>query len=502
MLQELMKIVRVKRVIGPLKGPGPGGVKIRGVTQDSRKVGKGFLFVAIPGEKLDGHDFVADAVKRGAVAAVVKRKTSPEGSVPQFVVADPRAALADLAARFYGEPSLKMRVAGVTGTNGKTSVTYLAESILKAAGRKPAVLGTVSYRYGDQSLQAPHTTPESVDLQELFARMLEAGVTDVVMEVSSHALAMERVRGVHFDVAAFTNLTQDHLDYHESLEDYFEAKKTLFTRFLSASLKDKRSAVVNLDDPRGSKIVRGLPKSVERATVSVEGVSDVSCRSRRLNEDGIEAEVVCGGRVLAIRSPLIGEHNLQNILVAIGVARGMGADDASVVKGIADLDCVPGRLERIANRRGLNVFVDYAHTPDAVARVAATLKGFAERKGKRLLTVFGCGGDRDRAKRPLMGREAGRFSDVAIVTSDNPRTEDPEAIIEEILPGLKDAGLSDDRILRIVEREKALRKAVDLAKPGDFVLVAGKGHEDYQIVGAKKIPFSDQEILRRLVGAG
>ncbi|HSA60525.1 MAG TPA: UDP-N-acetylmuramoyl-L-alanyl-D-glutamate--2,6-diaminopimelate ligase [bacterium] len=494
MLQELMKTIRVKRVIGPLKG-----AKVRGVTQDSRKVEKGFLFVAIPGEKLDGHDFVADAVKQGAIAAVVRRNADPQGSVPQFVVADPRAALADLAARFYGEPSLKLRVAGVTGTNGKTSVTYLLESILNVAGRKPAVLGTVNYRYGGQVLPAPHTTPESVDLQALFARMVEEGVTDVVMEVSSHALAMERVRGVHFDVAAFTNLTQDHLDYHAGLDEYFEAKKTLFTRFLAASLKTSRSAVVNLDDPRGAKITRGLPKSVERATVSVEGPADVFCRSHRLSEEGIEAEVVCGGSALQVRSPLIGSYNLQNVLVAIGAARGLGVDDAAIVKGIAALGCVPGRLERIPNGRGLNVFVDYAHTPDAVGRVAATLKGLAEKKGKRLITVFGCGGDRDRSKRPLMGREAGRFSDFVIVTSDNPRTEEPEAIIDEILPGLKDVRFPADRILRIVDREKALREAVRIAKAGDFVLVAGKGHEDYQIIGTKKFRFSDHEILRGIL---
>jgi UDP-N-acetylmuramoyl-L-alanyl-D-glutamate--2,6-diaminopimelate ligase len=328
--------------------------------------------------------------------------------------------------------------------------------------------------------------------------MLEEGVSDVVMEVSSHALAMERVRGVHFDAAAFTNLTQDHLDYHADLDEYFEAKRTFFTRFLAASLKTRRAAVVNVDDPRGPKIARGLAKTVERVTVSLEGPSDVFCRSRRLSEEGIEAEVVCGGEVLDVRSPLIGAHNLQNILVAVGVARALGVDDAAIVKGIARLECVPGRLERIPNGRGLNVFVDYAHTPDALGRVAATLKGFAEGKGARLITVFGCGGDRDRAKRPLMGREAGRFSDAVVVTSDNPRTEDPEAILDEILPGLADAGLSGDRVLRIADREKALRKAVAVARPGDFVLVAGKGHEDYQILGTKKVPFSDQEILRRL----
>jgi UDP-N-acetylmuramyl-tripeptide synthetase len=490
MLNQLMKDIAVRRVVHPSRR----GIDILGLTQDSRRVEKNFLFVAIPGEKQDGHDFVSDAVKRGASAVVVSRTT--EAAVPQFVVKDPRVALADLAAHFYGEPSLKMRVAGVTGTNGKTSITFLLESILKAAGRKPAVLGTINYRYGGRVYEAPHTTPESVDLQSFFAQMLADGVTDVVMEVSSHALAMERVRGVHFDVAGFTNLTQDHLDYHRSLEEYFAAKKSLFTRFLPASGKMQRSAVVNVDDARGRELARKLPASLVGTKVSVEGPSDLFCRSYQLSEDGIEAEVALGSEILKIRSPLIGAHNLQNVLIALGMARGLGVETPAIVKGIADLACVPGRLERIENRRGLHVYVDYAHTPDAVGRVAATLKDFSSKGGGRLITVFGCGGDRDRTKRPIMGREAGRFSDIAIVTSDNPRTEDPEAIIDEILEGLKDVKMSDDRIFRIVSREEALKKAVSLAKKGDFILVAGKGHEDYQILGKQKIRFSDQEVLR------
>ncbi|HEX5037229.1 MAG TPA: UDP-N-acetylmuramoyl-L-alanyl-D-glutamate--2,6-diaminopimelate ligase [bacterium] len=493
MLNELMKDIAVRRVVRPSRRK----LDVQGLTQDSRRVEKDFLFVAIPGEAQDGHDFVPDAVKRGAAAVVVSRDTGAQ--VPQFVVADPRAALADLSARFYGEPTLAMRVAGVTGTNGKTSVTYLVESILKAAGRSPAVLGTVNYRYGAQIFAAPHTTPESVDLQALFARMLEAGVTDVVMEISSHALAMERVRGVHLDVAAFTNLTQDHLDYHRSLEEYFAAKKSLFTKFLKASRKTSRTAVVNVDDPRGKKLAEGLKGALAPVKLSIDGPADLYCKKYEMSEEGIEADIDAGGVSLPIKSPLIGLHNLQNILVAVGTARGLGVESGAISKGVAALANVPGRLERIANKKGLHVFVDYAHTPDAVARVCMTLKEFASKKGARLITVFGCGGDRDRTKRPIMGREAGRFSDVVVVTSDNPRTESPEAIIDEILPGLKDAKLPDDRIHRIVSREEAIKKAVSLAKRGDFVLVAGKGHEDYQIVGKTKTYFSDQEILRGLM---
>jgi len=493
MLQELMKAIPVKRVEG---GFGPR-VAISGVTQDSRRVEKGFLFVAIPGEKQDGHDFVADAVKKGASAVVAVRRTGAE--VPQLIVKDSRSALADLAAKFYGEPSLKMRVAGVTGTNGKTSITYLLESILNEAGRKPAVLGTVNYRYGGKIHAAPHTTPESVDLQQLFSEMVASGVTDVVMEVSSHALDMNRVRGVHFDAAAFTNLTQDHLDYHADMDAYFEAKKKLFSRFLKDSAKDKRTAILNVDDPKGRQLSKVRVRGLERLTVSIDGPADLYVRSLQATAEGIEADLARADRVLSIRSPLIGLHNLQNILVAVGLAYGLGVDTASIEKGIARLKNVPGRLERIDNKRGLHVFVDYAHTPDALARVCMTLGEFSKKSGGRLITVFGCGGDRDRTKRPVMGREAGRFSDLVVLTSDNPRSEDPDAIIDEIVPGLRDVSMPSDRILRIVSREEALKKAVSIAKPGDFVLVAGKGHEEYQIIGTKKVHFSDQEILRGLL---
>ncbi len=508
------------------------GTDIFEITPDSRKAKPGALFVAIPGTALDGHDFIGAAVAKGASAVAVSRPIDPALPVPQVQVDDPRRAMAVLAARLYGDPSSRLRVAGVTGTNGKTSVTYLLEAILRAAGRNPAVIGTVNYRYGGKAFEAPHTTPESVDLQRLLGEMLTAGVTDVVMEVSSHASAMERVRGIHFDAVGFTNLTQDHLDFHQDLDDYFAAKQKLFTDYLPESAKKDKAAVINDQDqdPRGEALFRETPGKKFR--VGFKGRDEISCRRFGLSENGIRAEVSFPGlsRPLSIVSSLMGRHNLENILVAVGLAHALGVAPEAIVQGISDLRAVPGRLERIDNAKGVHAFVDYAHTPDALARVCEVLKGLAQKTGGRqkicgrkmrresgfagsrsggsggaggppaiLITVFGCGGDRDKTKRPEMGREAGRRSDVVIVTSDNPRTEDPEAILDGILPGLRESGLPKDRLFRVPDRREALKKAVTMARSGDFLLVAGKGHEDYQIIGKTKVHFSDQEILRELL---
>lgn len=489
MLGDLIQGVPVRRRTGDLTS------RISGITQDSRKVEPGSLFVAITGTDLDGHDFVQEAIRRGAAAIIGSRSMPMARKVPTLIVDDTRKALADVSARFYGEPTLHLRVAGVTGTNGKTSITYLAESILREAGRRPAVLGTINVRYGDRTFPSENTTPESVDLQRLFGVMRSEEVTDVVMEVSSHALAMERVRGIHFDVAAFTNLSQDHLDFHRDLEDYFGAKRRLFSEYLKASQKKDRCAVINMEDPRASALLEAA--AGQKVRVGLNGPYEISCHSYELSEEGVRAAVLVEGEPLEIRSSLIGRFNLENILIAVGIAKGLGVPAEAIARGIEKMRHVPGRLERIPNDRGLHIFVDYAHTPDALGRVGENLRGFAS---KKLITVFGCGGDRDCSKRPLMGREAGRFSDWVIVTSDNPRTEDPERIIDEILPGLRETPVPPSRILKVVSREEALRKALQIARPGDFLLVAGKGHEDYQILGKRKIHFSDQEILRKLLG--
>ncbi len=397
--------------------------------------------------------------------------------------------MAEIAAGYYGDPTRSLNVFGVTGTNGKTTLTYLLEAIFHAAGRTCGVLGTIEYRYRGKRVSAPMTTPESADLQKLFAEMKAGGVTDVVMEVSSHSLDQGRVAGIHFNGAAFTNLSWDHLDYHHDLEHYFEAKRRLFSEYLPASAKPGKFSVINLEDPRGAALC--CESRVRNLRVSVSGETEVTTRHFSLSPSGIEAELCVEGQALTVRSPLLGRFNLENILVAIGVSQGAGIPLEAMARGIASLKNVPGRLEAIPNSGGFKVFVDYAHTPQALATVGATLRSF---QPKRVLTVFGCGGDRDPGKRPEMGREVARFSDLMVVTSDNPRTEDPEKIIDQILAGIR--GIPPDRIFRISDRRAAIFKALELAGPGDCLLIAGKGHEAYQIIGTKQQPFSDAEVVR------
>ena len=493
MLKELIKGLNITEILG---NP---NCDVRGVTQDSRKVQKGFLFAALPGQERDGHQFIAQALKKGALALIVSEKKAliQSESVTQVLVDNSRRALAQVSARFYGNPSEKMTVIGITGTNGKTTLTFLLESILEEAGRRPAVLGTINYRFGGKTTPAENTTPESVDLQSLLAEMLAAGATDVVMEVSSHSLVMERVHEVQFDVAAFTNLSQDHLDFHGDLEKYFQAKLKLFTDFLPASRKKDKFAVLNMEEMRSESIRAAvLPKSIKFARTGLTGPYEISARSFQLSPDGIVAQIVAGSDSFEIRSRLLGKFNLENILVAIGIARCLGLDHDVISRGIEKVRLVPGRLEKIENQKGFLVFVDYAHTPQALAAVGANIRKFSR---GRIITVFGCGGDRDRTKRPLMGREAALFSDFILVTSDNPRNEDPEAIIEEILPGIDEVGFPRERVSQVVSRQEALEQAVKLARRGDLILVAGKGHEDYQIVKGQKVHFSDQEILKELL---
>lgn len=489
MLQELIQDLPVKETSGKMV------TKICGITQDSRKVQKGFLFVAIQGYGQDGHRFIPEAIKNGAAALVVSENYEMGTTIPKVTVENSRKALAQLAVRFYKNPSEKMTMIGITGTNGKTTITYLLESILKEAGRNPAVFGTINYRYGGKVFSSENTTPESVDLQKLFSEMLEEGVTDVVMEVSSHSLLMERVRGIQFDVAAFTNLSQDHLDFHLDLESYFEAKLRLFTDFLSESRKKEKSAVINMEDSYGSGVLAKNP--VRSVRVGLTGPYEVSAQFFAFSTEGIKARILIGSEAIDVQSPLLGLFNLENILVAAGIAHSLGIAAKTIRLGIEKVNHVPGRFEKIPNSHGLHVFVDYAHTPEALARVGECLRSFT--KEGRVITVFGCGGDRDRSKRPMMAREASRFSDVVIVTSDNPRTEDPTRIIEEIVAGFQDTPFPEENIFQVIERKEALHQAVKMARPGDLVLVAGKGHEDYQILGNKKIHFSDQEILKGLL---
>jgi murE/murF fusion protein len=459
---------------------GDGAVPIRAVQDDSRKVERGDLFVAVRGTRSDGHAFVPTAIERGAAAIVVEHEVAG-ATVPQVIVPHGARAFGVLVARALGDPASKMTLVGITGTNGKTTTTYLVESILEAAGAKPGVIGTVNYRYGGQVFDSPYTTPTPAVLHETFAKMLAAGCTHVVMETSSAALAMDRLAGLGFAAAGFSNLTQDHLDVHGTMEAYRDAKRLLFSRHLA---KDG-VAVVNVDDPEG--LGMGAAAGSHRVLrVSAEGrPADVAVVEQESTVRGIRARVATPRGALAVESrPLVGHYNVANLALAIGIGEALGLPHDAIARGIAALKGVPGRVEHVANDADLDVLVDYAHTPDALRNVLTALRPLTTR---RLICVFGCGGDRDPTKRPKMGAAVAELADVAVVTSDNPRTEDPRAIIDMILPAVPNAFVVDP------DRRNAIRAAIAEATPGDVVVIAGKGHEDYQILGTTKIHFDDRE---------
>jgi UDP-N-acetylmuramoyl-L-alanyl-D-glutamate--2,6-diaminopimelate ligase len=472
-----------------LAGAAPGNEEITGIAYNSKSVKPGFLFAALRGAAQNGMDFVAEAEANGAVAVLSAWPKPAAGRAAWVQVADAREALALAAANFYGHPSDRMKVVGVTGTKGKTTTTYLLEEILRTAGAAPGVIGTIEYRRPGWKIAAPRTTPEAPDLQALLKDMLDAGVTHCVMEVSSHALEQKRVWGVSYDVAVFTNLSGEHLDYHPSMEGYFEAKKKLFT------LNHKRSAaVVNMDDPWGQKLVAELP--MKTVTFGLEPAAIVRAVKHVLTEDGVDAQVSYPGGVLRVQSSLVGRHNLYNILAAVAAALALNVAPAAIAAGIAGLKGVPGRFERIANSRGLQVVVDYAHTDNALEHVLTTAREF---KPRRVILVFGAGGDRDRNKRERMGRVAARLADWTVLTSDNPRSEDPLAIIAAIEAGFTKEAVKTYEVEP--DRKKAIVRALATANKGDIVLVAGKGHEDYQIFKDRIIHFSDVEVIEETLRA-
>ena len=481
-------------------------LEIRAITQDSRKVGKGDLFVAIPGTAVDGAQFAPDAVRAGAAAILAERKI--DVGVPCVVVPDVRRALALVASNFYAKPAEELTLLGVTGTNGKTTTAFLLESMCAAGRASVGLLGTVQYRFGGKTVEASHTTPDALELHRLLREMVDAGIDTVVMEVSSHALAQQRVHGLVFRAAAFTNLTRDHLDYHKDVEDYFQAKRRLFTEFLSGG----GGAVVNGDDTfanriytelRGQKGPGSRPDGRMAWKFSVRGEGEISAAGVEFTLSGIRGTLKTPAGDIPFKSSLVGSHNLENILAATGVALGAGLSRRDVQEGIERLRRVPGRME-VVEDRGVAALVDYAHTDDALRRSLEALRPLTR---GRLFCVFGCGGDRDRGKRPMMGQAAGEGADLVIVTSDNPRTEDPDEIISEIAPGLEKVGLrrmspakaraGEKGYLVEVDRRGALALAASLAKPGDAILVAGKGHETYQIIGSEKNAFDDRVEVER-----
>jgi UDP-N-acetylmuramoyl-L-alanyl-D-glutamate--2,6-diaminopimelate ligase len=477
---------------------GDKDVEISGIAYDSRKAAKGSLFVAMRGHSQDGHAYLGDAVRRGATALIGETYEGFDADITKIKVVDSRDALSRLAARFYGDPCRDIELIAVTGTNGKTTTTYLIESILSAAGAIPGVIGTINSRFKGVVHPSSITTPESLDLMAVLRSMADGGATHVIMEVSSHALDQGRTGACPFNVGVFTNLTRDHLDYHRTMEEYFEAKSLLFRGLIKDRHGRKGTAVINMDDPKGEVLRQTTVNDV--LTYGLGEDCDVTARDVSTDGTGLKALIKTPKGEMDIVSSLIGNINLYNILAAISAATALDIDLVRIAQGIKDLKSVPGRLEPVKNKRGLTIIVDYAHTPDALIKAQTTLKPLS--KG-RLITVFGCGGDRDKGKRPEMGASAGEISDVVFITSDNPRTEDPDSIIEQILEGVRMTRLpglewKDGQEVKgrgyfvEADRRKAIEKAVSVADGKDIILIAGKGHEDYQIVGTEKKFFDDR----------
>lgn len=461
--------------------------EISSLAYDSRQAAAGSLFFALPGLKSNGAEFARQAAENGA-AAVVSESPAGDCGCPVVRVPDARAAMADMAASFYGHPDRALKCVGVTGTNGKTTSAFVVKHLLDSASLRSGLIGTVKYVVGSEEIPAPRTTPESTDLQDMMARMRDAGSKAVAMEVSSHALVQHRVRGMEFDSAVFTNLTQDHLDYHRSMEAYFEAKALLFEQ-LAAQTGKRGRAIINADDRHGHLLRERVGKRVKTLTFGQGVGADFRASAIQFDGAGARFQLDAKKKSFLVRMPLIGLFNIYNALGALAAAAACGVELRGAIAALASAPQVPGRLERVAAKRNFQVFVDYAHTDDALKNVLRTLR---ELKPGRLITVFGCGGDRDRAKRPLMAAASEEYSDWTILTSDNPRREDPEAILRDIK-----AGMHGTAYEAITDREGAIRHAIDLAKPGDIVLIAGKGHENYQEFADRRIPFDDVAVAEK-----
>jgi UDP-N-acetylmuramoyl-L-alanyl-D-glutamate--2,6-diaminopimelate ligase len=483
-----MKLNELFRGLDGLEMGPDVGAEVTSLAYDSRRVQRGTLFFAIQGEKADGHAFIPQALERGAVAVVSERLPPSDLASCWVRVPHIRRALSTAGRVFFGQPDLRLKLTGITGTNGKTTTAFLVDSILRAAGISAGLFGTIEYRVGDHAIPALNTTPESLDLWSYFAQTVEAGGTAVVMEVSSHALAQERVWGFPYSVAVFTNLTRDHLDYHKDFEHYYEAKRRLFE---GLGTPPPQWAVINLDDPWGKKLL-DVP-CPHRLTYGMNSNAQVKMKHLDRRHNGLEGTIVTPAGKVQLASSLVGRANLANILAATAASIAYGIPLEKIEEGLKDLKAVPGRFERIDEGQPFLVIVDYAHTDDALRNVLSTAR---ELTRNRLIVVFGCGGERDRVKRPLMGEAAGSLSDLAVLTSDNPRGEDPLLIMSDALVGLQKAGKP---YWAEVDRETAIRKAVEEAREGDVVVLAGKGHETYQILKDRTIPLDDREVARKIL---
>ena len=496
-LQELLDPFDVVKISGDLQS------EVVSITEDSRAVRPGSVFVAIQGTQQDGHNFVNQAFAQGATAVVVEegcfQSALPEATPACSAlihVTNSRKALGLMASQLYGNPSRHLKMVGVTGTNGKTTVTHLAKSLLEAQGLQVGLLGTVGYVYGKEHRVASHTTPAPVQLQEMLSEMVRAGTDVGVLEVSSHALALDRIAGCEFDIVVFTNLTQDHLDFHQTMEDYFQSKLHLFTDYVAGGQKSgSKRALVNADDPWASLILQQCPIPIW--TFGIHSKADIQAEAIQLGMNGTQFVVTSPLGRMTITSQLVGEHNVSNMLAAIGIGLEMGMTPVRIEQALEAVSNVPGRFERIQEGQDFTVVVDYAHTDDALQRL---LDAAQTVKQGGIITVFGCGGDRDRGKRSKMGQVAVRNSDLVVVTSDNPRTEDPQAILCDIEKGIE-ALPPEERCpyQTISDRAEAIQSAIEAATSGDLVLIAGKGHEDYQILGTQKVHFDDREEARKAI---
>jgi len=483
-LKTLLSEISVRQIIGP------SDRAVESIAYDSRRVQKNGLFVALRGERLDGHNFIGQAIEKGASVIVSEREENLSRATC-VVVENTRPVMADLSSAFYGFPVRKLKMAGVTGTNGKTTTTFFIQQICENAGLRCGLIGTVRYQIGERVLPAARTTPESLDLQDLLAQMVNAGCRATAMEVSSHALALDRTRGLEWDLAVFTNLTQDHLDFHGSMENYFEAKTKLFSRLGQQQKKQKPIAIINIDDRYGEQLLGKIDKKVPVVTYGLAARADFRASNYRIEFGGSSYQLDAHRKSYLVRVPLIGRFNVANSMAALAAANALGIGLREAVVSLGKSPQVPGRLEMVPAKRQFRIFVDYAHTPDALLNVLKTLR---ELEPDRLIVVFGCGGDRDREKRPLMGQVVDLNADHAIITSDNPRKEDPEAIISEV-----EKGFRSNHYEKIADRTEAIARAIELAQPRDIVLIAGKGHEAYQEFADHTVPFDDIQVARRAV---
>jgi UDP-N-acetylmuramoyl-L-alanyl-D-glutamate--2,6-diaminopimelate ligase len=473
-----------------------GDPGVSSVEYDSRQVKPGCVFVAMRGESSDGNRFIDQAIQAGAVAIVTDSAAEkPRPNVGWALVPHGRRALARVSANFYKKPAERIAITGITGTNGKSTTAFLVESILAAAARKSALIGTIEYHVAGRVLAAPHTTPEALDLNRILSEALGNGATEAVMEVSSHALTQERVYGVPFDVAIFTNLTRDHLDYHKTMEEYFAAKRVLFE---GCGTDAPRAVVTNIDDESGAKLAEFSRKRSSVVLKYGRERGDVHAQKAEITTRGTRFDLVTPDGTIAVFSALIGRVNVYNILAAAGAAYARGCKEQAIAAGIGQLACVPGRFERVDCGQPFTVVVDYAHTDDALRNLTSLARELVSEAPGRVLTVFGCGGDRDRKKRPLMGEAAGRGSDFVVLTSDNPRSEDPLAIINDAVVGLQKTGV---KYSVEADRRKAISVAIREARPGDIVLLAGKGHEKVQVTREGAAPFDDLEVARQALRA-